>query len=131
MAPRRTTSRRFSCGALAALEGEREEEAESIIRVEGLCLAAWISVRDASRLSWLQAHANDFRGRVVLGIAYNHDAPSTSLDLVTFGNGVGGVVRALGMKIRMDLPNDCAHVVLGKNDDGVDVRKDTEGEKDP
>ena len=58
---------------------------------------------------------------MILRIANDDDAASTSFDRVALGNAFRRVVRALGMKIGTDFANDGAHVLFWKDYDGVHV----------
>jgi hypothetical protein len=58
---------------------------------------------------------------VILGIAHDHDTPSTGLDLVAFGDALRRVVGSLGVNFRADFANDGAHILLRKDNDGVNI----------
>src|SRR6201981_903166 len=79
-----------------------------------------------SRLSRREPGANDFAGRVVLGIADNRHPSSVLADDIPFGNALGGVVGALGVNVGMNLADDGAYVALTEDHHGVDVGKGSE-----
>ncbi len=115
-----------SHGAEAHDEQTIESRRAGWEKKESVILApARIASRTASRASrpLPRTRTNDLGSRVILGITYDDDAPSTSLDLGTLGDALLRVVGALGMKIRTDFANDGAHVRFWKDYDGVNVRQ--------
>ena len=62
-------------------------------------------------------------GGVILWITHDDDAASTSFDDIVLGDALCRVVGAFGMKIRMDLANDGAHVFFWEYYDGVHIRQ--------
>ncbi len=58
---------------------------------------------------------------MILGIADDRHAPATCFHFVALGNVLGGVVGALGLEVRPDFSDDCAHIVLGENHNCVHV----------
>src|SRR5271156_1256387 len=109
MALRRTISRLSTRGASAV-------KMESVILV-----ATRAAIPTASRFSRPQPRADNLCSRVILWITDNHDSPSTGFDLVALGDTLHRVVGALGVKVRTDFANNCAHVLFRKNNDSVHV----------
>ena len=60
---------------------------------------------------------------MILGITHDDHSASTGFDLVALGDALHRVVRALRMKIGTYFADDCAHVLLWKNYDGVHIRQ--------
>jgi hypothetical protein len=56
---------------------------------------------------------------MIFGIAHNFHASATGANFVALGNGLDGVVRALGMHIRTEFADDRAHIRLRKNHHGI------------
>lgn len=78
-------------------------------------------MRDASLALARARSRNDFRGRVILGIADDDDAASAGLDFIALGDAFGCIVRALGVKIGANLANECAHIFFWKDYDCIHV----------
>jgi len=83
------------------------------------------STHSVSRFSRLRPQArtgsNDLRGRVIFGIAHDHNSSAAGFDLIALGNGLHRVISALDMKIGTDFANDGAHVFFGENNDSVNI----------
>ena len=60
---------------------------------------------------------------MILGIAHNDDAAPARLHFVALGDSLGGVVRTLGMKIRMDFANNGAHIFFWKDYNRIHIRE--------
>ena len=58
---------------------------------------------------------------MILGIADDDDAASAGFDFIALRDGLGRVVRALGVKIGANLADDGANVFLWEYNDGVYV----------
>ena len=58
---------------------------------------------------------------MILGIADDLDAPSVFGDSIALGNGIHGVVCALGLNVGMNLADDGAHIELRKDHNSIDV----------
>ena len=58
---------------------------------------------------------------MILWIANDRDPPAAGFDYVALGHALGGIVRALGMKIGANFADDRAHILLWKDDDRINV----------
>ena len=67
--------------------------------------------------------ADDLAGGVIFGIADDLDAAAIFRNRIALGNGVRGVVRALGLNVGANLADDRAHIELGKDHDRIHVRE--------
>src|ERR1700739_4833761 len=106
MAPRRTTRSLWKRGT--------SKGGESVV------------IRAASRFSRGEPRADDFRGRVVFGVADDDDPPSARFHLVALGNALRGVISSLGVEVRADFADDRADILLREDHDRIDVRQRSE-----
>ena len=60
---------------------------------------------------------------MIFGIADNRDLSAAGFHFFAFRHARDGVVRALRLEVRTNLPNDRAHIFLAKDDDRIDIRK--------
>ena len=58
---------------------------------------------------------------MILGIADDHDAASASFDLLTLRDAFGGVVGALGVKVRMNFADQGADIGFRKDYNRIDI----------
>ena len=77
----------------------------------------------ASRFLRSEPRADDFTRRMILRIADDYNPASASFHFATFRDALRRVVRSLGVKIRANLANDGAHILLGKHHHGIHIRE--------
>jgi hypothetical protein len=58
---------------------------------------------------------------MILRVADDDDSASTGFNFVPLRDAFLGIVRALGMKIGMNVANNISNVLLGKDDDCVNI----------
>src|SRR6266568_634599 len=74
-----------------------------------------------SRFPRRKARADDLAGGVIFRIADDLDTPAILRNRVALGNGVSGVVSALGLNVRTNLADDRTHVEFRKDHDCIHV----------
>src|ERR1700752_399340 len=84
-------------------------------------VASEVVIETTSRGPRREPGADDFAGRVILGIANDGNPSAVLAHGVGLGNAVGGVVGAFCLNVGMDFGNERAHVAFGENDNGINV----------
>src|ERR1035438_1036126 len=102
-------------------------------RGRGLASIICVAIRFSGALAIARNHSqfppqtgtrtNDLSDGVILYITHDHHSASTSYHLVVLRDTLRRIVRSLGMKVRADFADNCAHVILGKNNNRIHIRQ--------